>query len=399
MKPIFSPNTSFTFKEKIAKYLLEDGGVMNWSVLNKCILMLILGSSVHLIWIIWKVFVLLSPDVWLWVNLPLLKLQLEMNILMLAIFIGLIYPCSVWRKKAWVQQYLPYISVGILVISLCRDGYVVGVLSPATMITYMCLLTVGLVLFSRKIVYCALIPATLFLLVCGYLSVQGQISYGPLFYLHTLPYQNMFWVLTMMYFIVPILITCLILFEILLSQWRHREKLIQHLSQVDPLTNALNRRSINYCLEKLERKPSQSYALVLIDLDHFKRINDHYGHDKGDEALIQVSQILSHMIRDSDVVGRFGGEEFILILNQSSLEQAQSIAERCRQAIQQVALYSDAGEIIPITASFGIALSSHSVNPQQLLSQADKALYVAKACGRNQVKCYQEELFTEPKPC
>ena len=399
MKPIFSPNHAFSFKEKIAKYLLEDGGVMNWSVLNTCILMLILGSSVHMIWIIWKVFVLLSPEVWPWVNLPLLKLQLEMNILILTVFIALIYPCSAWRKKAWVQQCLPYVSVGILVMSLCRDGYVIGVLSPATMITYMCLLTVGLVLFNRKIVYFALIPATLFLLVCGYLGLQGQISYGPLFNLHTLPYQNMFWVLTMMYFIVPILITCLILFEILLSQWRHREKLIQHLSQVDPLTNTLNRRSINNCLEKLERKPNESYALVLIDLDHFKRINDQYGHDKGDETLIQVSQALSQIIRDSDMLGRFGGEEFLLILNHSSLQQAQIIAERCRQAIQQLHLCSESGEIIPITASFGIALSSPSLNSQQLLSRADKALYAAKGYGRNQVKCYQAELFTEPKPC
>jgi len=399
MKPIFSPNITFPFKEKIAKYLLEDGVVMNWSVLNKCILMLILGSLVHLIWIFWKIFVLFTPEVWQWVNLPLLKLQLELNILTLAVFIGLIYPCSVWRKKAWVQQCLPYLSVGILVISLCRDAYVVGVLSPATMITYMSLVTVGLVLFNRQIVYWALMPATLFLFGCGYFSLQGQVRYGPLFHLHSLPYQNMFWVLTMLYFIVPILITCLILFEILLSQWRHREKLIQHLSQIDPLTNALNRRSINCCLEKLERKQSKSYALVLIDLDHFKRINDQYGHDKGDETLIQVSKVLSQIVRESDVVGRFGGEEFILILNQSSLEQAQIIAERCRQAIQKIHLSSDSGETISVTASFGIALSNDLLNPKQLLSQADKALYAAKACGRNQVKCYQEEFFIEPQSC
>lgn len=151
-------------------------------------------------------------------------------------------------------------------------------------------------------------------------------------------------------------------------------------------SQSIHRRSINYSLEKLERKPSKSYAVVLIDLDHFKRINDQYGHDKGDEALIQVSQILSQLIRDSDVVGRFGGEEFILILNQSSLQQAQIIAEHCRQAIQQLHLSSESGQIIPITASFGIVLSSNILNSQQLLSQTDKALYAAKACGRNQVK-------------
>ena len=391
MKPIYSPNITFSFKEKIAKYLLEDGVVMNWSVLNKYILMLILGSAVHGIWIIWKVFVLLSLEVWHWVNLPLLKLQLGLNILSLMVFIGLIYPCSVWRKNPAVQQWLPYLCVAILIISLCWDSYIIGVLSPATMISYISLVTVGLALFNRKIVYYALIPATLYLVVCGYLSLQDYIPYAPIFSLNNLAYQNKFWVLSMMYFIAPILISCLILFEILLSQWRHREKLIQHLSQINPLTNMLNRRSISDCLEKLERKQTSSYALVLIDLDHFKRINDHYGHDKGDETLSQI-------IRHSDVVGRFGGEEFILILNNSSLAKAQIIAERCRQAIQQLQLTSDVGESIRVTASFGMALSNAQLKPQQLLSQADKALYEAKACGRNQVKCYQD-FFSEPKSC
>jgi len=398
MKPIYSPNITFSFKEKIAKYLLEDGVVMNWSVLNKYILMLILGSAVHGIWIIWKVFVLLSLEVWHWVNLPLLKLQLGLNILSLMVFIGLIYPCSVWRKNPAVQQWLPYLCVAILIISLCWDSYIIGVLSPATMISYISLVTVGLALFNRKIVYYALIPATLYLVVCGYLSLQDYIPYAPIFSLNNLAYQNKFWVLSMMYFIAPILISCLILFEILLSQWRHREKLIQHLSQINPLTNMLNRRSISDCLEKLERKQTSSYALMLIDLDHFKRIKEQYGHDKGDETLIQVSDTLSQIIRHSDVVGRFGGEEFIVILNSSSLEQAQTIVERCRQAIQQLQLTSDVGESIRVTVSFGMALSNAQLRPQQLLSQADKALYEAKACGRNQVKCYQD-FFSEPKSC
>ena len=154
----------------------------------------------------------------------------------------------------------------------------------------------------------------------------------------------------------------------------------------------MNRRSIKACLEKLEHKPTKSYALVLIDLDHFKQINDQYGHNKGDETLIQVSAALSQIIRDNDVVGRFGGEEFILILHQSSLAQAENIAERCRQAIQALHLLSNVGDIIKVTASFGVAFSSTNINPQKLLSQADKALYEAKACGRNQVKCYRERL-------
>lgn len=392
MKKNLPPNPLTSFKAKIAKYLLEDEVIMNWSVLNKCILILILGSLVHVIWIIWKSFILLSPNLWDFVHLPLLKLQLKLDILFFCLLIIMIFPCTYWHKKKWAQQWLPYLSIGILVLSLCRNGSMIGVLSPATMVSYVSLVTVGLVLFNRKIVYYTLIPVTLFLILSNYLSLQGQISYAPLFNLSTSPYQNKFWVSSMLYFIAPILIICLILFEILLSQWRHREQLIQHLSQIDPLTNTLNRRSIKACLEKLEHKPTKSYALVLIDLDHFKQINDQHGHNKGDETLIQVSQALSQIIRDNDVVGRFGGEEFILILHQSSLTQAQSIAERCRQAIQALHLLSNVGDIIKVTASFGVAFSSTETNPQKLLSQADKALYEAKACGRNQVKCYAERL-------
>ena len=85
---------------------------------------------------------------------------------------------------------------------------------------------------------------------------------------------------------------------------------------------------------------------------------------------------------------RVFGEEFILILHQSSLAQAENIAERCRQAIQALHLLSNVGDLIKVTASFGVAFSSTETNPQKLLSQADKALYEAKACGRNSVRAY-----------
>ena len=96
------------------------------------------------------------------------------------------------------------------------------------------------------------------------------------------------------------------------------------------------------------------------------------------------------------MVGRFGGEEFILVLNNSSLEKAQQVAERCRSAIQQLQIFSDEGQLIPVIASFGNAISKPELRPQQLLSQADQALYQAKANGRNQVKSYLEPLKVQP---
>lgn len=368
--------------------MLEGEVIMNWNILKKCVLMLFLGAAVHLTWIIWKSFVLLTPNVWQWVNVPLVQRQLTLNSIFFILLLLLIWPCYAWQHKRWVKLTLPYLSVGLFVISLCRDGYLIGVLSPATMISYVSLVAVGLVLLPRVIVYSAFIPATLYLIGSAYLSYTGSLSYGPLFQISDHYYSNHFWLLSMLFFIAPILCTCLILFEVLLSQWRHREHLIQQLSQMDPLTNLFNRRSINQCLDQLNHPVHENYALVLLDLDHFKHINDQYGHHKGDEALVKVSVILSQLLRGTDVVGRFGGEEFILILHHSSLEQAQQIAERCRSAIEQIELFSDEGQRIQITASFGIAIAAAESRPQQLLSQADKALYQAKASGRNAVKIY-----------
>ena len=385
---IMPPLRKAILKQKIAKYLLEDEAVINWSIVKKCMLMLILAAAVLLSRILWKAYVLLSPELWQWVNVPLMKSQLALNALSFLLLLALLQLCRAWQSRRWVRRALPFLSVGLFVISLCREGYLIGILSPAAMISYVSLAAVGLVLLPRSIVYSAFIPVTLYLAGCAYLSYANAVPYAPLFHLDSRSYSNAFWLLSMLWFIAPILFTCLALLEILLSQWRHREQLIQELSQTDPLTSLFNRRSINQRLEHLHQNAGAGYALVLLDLDHFKQINDLHGHNKGAEALIKVSAILRQNLRSSDAAGRFGGEEFILILHESALDQALQAAERCRSAIQQMELLGDDGHPIQVTASFGIAASSPDMRPQQLLTQADKALYEAKACGRNSVRAY-----------
>ena len=376
---------------KLSHYLLEEEVIMNWDTLKKCILILVLGCCVNLIWLVWETYVLLNSEYWHVVNVQLLRHKLVINSIFFITLLGLIYPCYALQKQAWVQRFLPYIAIGILIISLCYNGYMIGVFSPVTMVVYICLIAVGLVLFERKIVYAMLIPATGFLTLSGCLSFIDVIPYAPIFQIDGQLFLNGFWLLSMLYFVIPILITCLILFEILLSQWRHRERLIQHLSQIDPLTNTFNRRRISQSLEYLHQQdPHNPYAVVLLDLDHFKNINDQFGHHMGDNVLIAVSQELNNQIQKHNLVGRFGGEEFILILKHASLSKAHQISERCRSAIEALVISNDEGQSIHVTASFGIAQSHHGLRPQQVLSQADKALYAAKASGRNQIKCYLE---------
>lgn len=177
------------------------------------------------------------------------------------------------------------------------------------------------------------------------------------------------------------------LFEVLLTQWRNREKQINEISQIDPLTGIYNRRKIASNLSKIQQD-QQSYALVLLDLDHFKKINDSYGHDVGDQVLKKVAKILSTNLRGEDVVGRFGGEEFILVLKNKSLKQAMDIAERCRLEIEKESIYINKSTMIHVSASFGVALSKLSLSKEAIIRQADQALYQAKDNGRNQVKPY-----------
>ena len=372
----------------------EHGPLINWNMLKKCILLLTLASLMSIFWIIWDSFVLLNPITWQWVNLPLVRSKLWTNIIMLFVFLSLIVPCYLYKDKKWVQEIIPILSVQVFTVLLCHMSYLIGSFSPATMVAYVSVVGVGLVLFDRKMIYCALIPATIALLFCNFLSMYGVLQYAPIFKLEVLNQAQMhpFWVGSMFFFLLPILIACLLLFEILLKQWRIRETAIQVLSRLDPLTNVMNRRSISNHLERLHQQPNQLYSIVLLDLDHFKNINDHFGHSVGDQVLVELTKCLASNLRDRDMIGRFGGEEFILLLPNTKPAQAYSVAERCRVAITELSFTSEDHQEFSISASFGISSTLSANEPHLIISQADRALYAVKAAGRNQVKVFTELL-------
>lgn len=376
------------------KQQLDSNIIMNWSSLHKCILILFLTVALHLSWIVWKIFILLNPETWQWVNISLIRSQLVVNAGSTLLLFFLIAFCYFFQNKKWANTILPHIVISIFILLMLADGFLVGIYSPATVFAFVCISGVGLILFNRKIIYLQISTALLFyisMMLCTYWRI---IPYAPIFNTHILEnnrHDNPFWVGTMLYFIIPILIVCLILCEILLSQWRHRESLIKKLSEIDPLTNLYNRRFFNEKLDDIQNKQTE-YAIILIDIDHFKKINDLYGHHFGDEALCQVAKLLSSHIRQSDIVARYGGEEFIIALPETSLNIAQALAERCRLAIQNQVLESLDHHYVQLTASFGIATSSDDDNISKIIHLADKALYRAKQSGRNQVQLYRAQI-------
>ncbi|MDT8443039.1 MAG: diguanylate cyclase [Desulfuromonadales bacterium] len=165
---------------------------------------------------------------------------------------------------------------------------------------------------------------------------------------------------------------------------------LRTLSQTDPLTGLYNRRHMMTTLEsELDRsnRISSPFSLLMIDLDHFKRINDTYGHQQGDRVLQSISQEIQAQLRQYDSAARFGGEEFALLLPETNLSEGTMVAERLRQIISKIQ-FSDSISDLKITASIGIAAIPHKKinSTEDLIRLADNALYAAKSNGRNRVE-------------
>ena len=154
----------------------------------------------------------------------------------------------------------------------------------------------------------------------------------------------------------------------------------------DALTGLLNRRAATERLQ-LERARAErqraALSVLMLDIDHFKRINDRWGHAAGDGMLLAVADVLRHELRASDLGVRHGGEEFLIILPGDSAAQALEAAERIRSEVAQLAVPLDEGETASITVSVGIATFDGSESSEQLVARADAALYRAKQSGRN----------------
>ncbi|MDA0150390.1 sensor domain-containing diguanylate cyclase [Vibrio sp. LaRot3] len=173
------------------------------------------------------------------------------------------------------------------------------------------------------------------------------------------------------------------------------EKELKKLSETDELTGVLNRRAFINDLERDFNTNSQcghNLACLMVDIDHFKEINDLVGHLSGDAVIAQVAQICKGLIRGSDYIGRLGGEEFGIVLNNTNAIQAYDIAERIRQSITDTPCHVDGHSIHP-TVSIGVAeLNSDVSSVKSLLVEADKAMYYSKRTGRDQVTIYHSNL-------
>ncbi len=182
--------------------------------------------------------------------------------------------------------------------------------------------------------------------------------------------------------------------ENLTKELEEKNKILDNLANIDGLTGVYNHRYFQTVLDQeISRslRYNTSISILMIDIDHFKRINDDFGHQVGDFVLREFSKIIQDNLRKYDILARYGGEEFVVILPESTAEQALIVAEKLRSVVEQTSI-QDNREKYQLTASFGVSTcfpaTEDSFNKNTLINQADQALYEAKDKGRNQVMCY-----------
>ena len=169
-----------------------------------------------------------------------------------------------------------------------------------------------------------------------------------------------------------------------IGERKRLEQELRRLAVTDPLTGAFNRRYLRQALEtetSRARRYARPLSLIMFDIDHFKRINDRFGHDRGDAVLKGVAALARERLRHSDMLVRWGGEEFMILATETALPQAVALAETLRAALRQ----SPIAGIGPVTASFGVAEYRPDETVEQWLKRVDELVYQVKREGRDHI--------------
>jgi diguanylate cyclase (GGDEF)-like protein len=292
------------------------------------------------------------------------------------------------RESIWLE----HLGAQFYSLSLSMIGYFSGTLALSTGVVLAGAPVFGFMFLRRCPVLAALAVAMSLQAGLTLAQVQGHLPYAPMVQSLTRADGSLsgFWVATFYLFALPHFIVLTTLSWFILTRWRQREDEARQLSLMDSLTGLANRRAIEAHLRR-ETEHGQRQRLpvsvLMVDLDHFKELNDTWGHRVGDQALSRIGQTLSNALRQSDQIGRYGGEEFLLVLNGTNCNGARILAERLRSAVNNTDIAVTAESTRTLSASFGIFCceAADTVSPDDMVRLADEALYEAKARGRNQV--------------
>lgn len=365
--------------------------ILDWSAVDKSLFVVVALAPILAGYLLGIRYMLALPGRDLLVNVTALH---EVQALLAGLIAGtfvIAALCLLVRRTHPETLWLQHLAAQYYALSLVACSYYVGTMTFATGIVLLGAPVFGFILLNRVVVWWAAASGALALVSLTYASTFGWIPYAP----SMVPPQDaaarLWWINTMYLFSAPHVLVILVFADQTVSWWHQREDTIRELGSTDMLTGLHNRRSIMEQLEKevaRSRRDGQPLSVVLLDLDHFKRINDTWGHPTGDRVLQRSARVLRESLRQHDSVGRYGGEEFMLLLPGTTLEGARILLERCREQVADSIVDADTGESVRLSASFGLACTDGlpDVEAEDLIRLADEALYRAKAAGRNRIE-------------
>jgi diguanylate cyclase (GGDEF)-like protein len=357
------------------------GNPLSWSIADRCYAIAILMIASTLI--------LLASTLaggWPFLSFPVeLAPQLPAaHGIALACWFGLAVAARLGRTQQGGGLALAIATTALYAITLAAFTLVTGPFASLGWISYLGGAVVGYVMFPRGVVLAGIVLYAV--LVSGGALVQPElIAPAPVW-----AGLDGGMVLRRSVSSLSLFAMTFVVIAWIADRWRDREARYQQLASIDALTGLTNRRRF---LKRAEQELARSrrygspLALILVDLDHFKKINDQYGHLVGDQALVHAAGIFAREIRDVDVVARYGGEEFAILLPMTTAGGAKEVAERCARQLAGSPVVVDGTSPIPVTASMGVACAEGQTGSiEELLRAADAALYRAKEGGRNRVE-------------
>lgn len=295
------------------------------------------------------------------------------------------------RRRMRRSAVLEHLTVQLIAVSLAVASWTMGLVTTPFALALLGALVVGLLLFRRRAVLLGALTSGVLLLGASIATMLGLVRYAPLY--RGVPLEDgriaTWWHIEMLLIVVLTITLVVGIFLYVLARLRDREANLARLSKIDPLTGAMNRRQFVATFEReLARSERHRHclAIVIVDLDHFKNINDRHGHLTGDAVLVAASAALAQELRTEDALARYGGEEFVLLLPATDGEGARAVAERCRVRLAETPIVANGASVL-LTASFGVVAraAGDPARPEDLLRAADEALYRAKREGRNRV--------------
>ena len=357
-------------------------------------------------YVAWDIFVILNETYHEFVNVSVAASKVKLIVVSMAVSVALMLLAIRQVQRHQFSRHLMVVAVGFYVVDMLILGWMSGLLAMALGVVLAGATFIGVLMLPPQVVLTAALIAALTILGLGVATLYFGLPYAPVFKQQligeSLPYSK-FYFFSQFYFTIPFLLAIILAGHLFIRDWQQREALFKITSERDGLTQLFNRRiaqeQLGLALQAASDRPT---SVVLMDLDFFKVINDTHGHLVGDQVLQAAASSLQATARQTDVVARFGGEEFLLVLTETSYESALQAAERHRKKIEKIVVLADQQQVVRLTASFGVAtvLAGHDVSVDFVLREADTALYEAKANGRNQVvgRDYSQDVLQPTQP-